>query len=348
MIEVQAANGSADDAGVEVVTLRSDVLSVELLSLGAAIRDVQAPDAAGRPGPVHLRLGDVSEYLDRSRNPHLGASVGRYANRIAGATFPLDGRNVELVANNGANQLHGGPNGFDRRVWDVVDAQGSDDGGTVVFRLVSADGDQGFPGQVVATATYELSGDTLTITYAATTDAPTVVNLTNHGYWNLDPAADGTVPTVERHRLQLDAARYLPVDGAGIPTGGLVDVDGTPFDLRGSVELGPAMVAVGGGFDHCFVLRNTVPDDHPHVRPVARLYEPGSGRELTVLTDQRGLQFYSGHMLSGTHAQRSGLCLEASAFPNQVNMPDAEAVMLRPGQVYRQRTAYRVSVARDT
>ena len=342
MIEVRAADGAAGDAGVEVVTVRSDVLSVELLSLGAAIRDVQAPDPAGRPGPVHLRFGDVSEYLDRSRNPHLGASVGRYANRIAGATFPLDGRDVELVANNGANQLHGGPDGFDRRVWDVLDAQGSDDGGTVVLRLVSADGDQGFPGQVVATATYELSGDTLTITYAATTDAPTVVNLTNHGYWNLDPAADGTVPTVERHRLQLDAARYLPVDGAGIPTGGLVEVDGTPCDLRGGVELGPAMVAVGGGFDHCFEIDG--PDLRSPVgtlRRAAVLSSPDSGRWMTVHTDQIGVQCYTGNGLHDPFPVHGSVSLETQQFPDTPNRPELGSARLDPGQGYASVTALR-------
>ena len=345
MIEVASATGAAGDAGVEIVSLRSDLLGVELLSLGAAICDVRLPDAAGGRGPVHLRLGDASEYLDRPRNPHLGASVGRYANRIAGARFPLDGREVELVANNGPNQLHGGPDGFDRHVWDVLDAQGSDDGGTAVFRLVSPDGDQGFPGQVTATATYELSGDALAITYAATTDAPTVVNLTNHGYWNLDLAADGQTGTIDGHRLLLDAPRYLPVDDAGIPTGGLADVTGTPFDLRAGVDLGPAMAAAGGGFDHCFEVGGPeLLGPHGTLRRAAVLSSPASGRWMTVHTNQVGVQCYTGNGLHPPFEVHGSVSLETQLFPDTPNRPDLGSARLDPGDEYQSVTVLRFGV----
>ncbi len=235
---------------VDLVEVSSGSLTLRVLTLGAAIAGLECPDRTGRPGPVHLSLATLADYEDRARNPHLGASIGRYANRIAGASFPMGGRQVELVANNGRNQLHGGPVGFDRHVWELVEATSGSEGGEVHLRLVSADGDQGFPGTVTADASFAVSGDTLQITYRATTDASTVVNMTNHGYWNLDGST-----TVRDHHIQLAADRVLPVDGDGIPTGALHAVGDTPFDLRARTELGPAMDGAGGGFDHCFAVR---------------------------------------------------------------------------------------------
>ena len=253
---------------VELVEIASDSVTVRLLTLGAAIHSVDTPDRDGRPGPVHLTLADLAAYADPGRNPHLGSSIGRFANRIAGARFPLEGGEVHLVANNGPNTLHGGPWGWDRQVWDLLDADGSDHGGTALFRLVSPDGDEGFPGTATATACFELEGEVLRITYGATTDAPTVVNMTNHGYWNLDGA-----PTVADHHLVLAADRVLPVDGAGIPSGGLEPVDGTPFDLRARTQLGPAIER--GGARLRPVLRGPWPGrDGPGRRGAGR---PGVG-----------------------------------------------------------------------
>jgi aldose 1-epimerase len=311
-------------ADVDEVELTGAVLSVRLLGLGAATRQVLAPDRHGRPGPVHLSLPTLADHDDPARNPYLGATVGRWANRIAGAAFHLDGRRVELVPNQGRHQLHGGPVGFDRHVWDLVDAvDAGRDGGQVTFRLVSDDGDQGFPGRLTVHATYRVAGPVLGITYEAETTAPTVVNLTHHGYWNLDGTA-----TVADHRLALRASRVLPVDRDGIPTGGLVPVDGTPFDLRRPKPLGAAMAAAGGGFDHCLAV-----DGPPgRTRAAAVLHAPASGRWMALRTDQPGLQLYTGN---GLPFRRHGaVCLEAQRFPDAPNRPELGDPVLRPGERY--------------
>ena len=329
------------DRDVEQVTLFNDTLTVELLSLGAAIRSVTAPDADGGRGDVHLTLPSVAEYADRARNPHLGGSIGRYANRIAGAHFTLDGHTYDLVANNGQNQLHGGPDGFDRHVWDLLDASGDEIGGTAVFRIDRPDGDQGFPGAVSATATYELADDVLRISYSATTDAPTVLNMTNHGYWNLDGA-----PTIEEHQLALAADRYLPVDDAGIPTGGLTDVDGTSFDLRRRTDLGAALAARGSGFDHCFAVRGAVGGQPGVLRSAAVLDAPASGRWMSVRTDQVGVQLYTGNGLGDPFRPRGSVSLETQMFPDTPNRPDLGSAELRPGQRYSSVTELRFGVGR--
>jgi aldose 1-epimerase len=323
-------------SAVELVEVTSSTLALRLSSLGAAIVSLDAPGADGRRGPVHLTLASLAEYEDTARNPYLGASIGRFANRIAGARFPLDGVPVDVAPNEGPHQVHGGPVGFDRHVWEVLAADASDDGGTVTFRLVSPDGDQGFPGTVEATATYELAGDLLRITYRATTDAPTVVNLTNHGYWNLDGSG-----TIGRHRLALAAGRVLPVDDHGIPTGGLVPVAGTPYDLRAPIELGPAMASSpSGGFDHCFAI-----DGPPGtLRPAAVLASPASGRWMSVRTDQPGVQLYTGNKLGPPFPVHGSVSLEAQRFPDTPNRPELGSALLRPGDVDEAVTELRFGV----
>jgi len=332
----------AGDGLGPVAVVDSGWMRIELLALGAAIRTVQVPDSSGGLGHVHLHLPTVADHADRARNPHLGASIGRYANRIAGAGFPLDGRTVELAANSGANQLHGGPDGFDRRVWDLLDTDGAESGGAALFRLVSPGGDQGFPGELTAQALYELSGDELTVTYTATCDEPTVVNLTNHGYWNLDGAAvgDADATTVDAQRLEVAADRYLPVDADGIPTGGPLDVAGTPFDLRHPQELGPAMAAAGGGFDHCFEIR----DEPGTVRHAATLVAPGSGRWMSVSTDQVGVQVYTGNGLRPPFVVHGSVSLETQAFPDTPNRPELGSVRLDPGHEYVSVTVLRFGI----
>lgn len=317
---------------VDLVELASSTLTVRILTLGAAIASVECPDRDGRPGPVHLSLGSLADYEDRTRNPYLGASIGRYANRIAGAAFPLGSRRVELVANSGADQLHGGPVGFDRHVWELLEVTEHPDGGAVRLGLTSPAGDQGFPGAVTVEATYAVSGDTLRIGYHATTEEPTVVNLTNHGYWNLDGST-----TVRGHRLRLHADHVLPVDGDGIPTGGLVGVDGTPFDLRRRVELGAAMDAAGGGFDHCFAVRG----DAAELRPAAVLDAPASGRWMSVATDQPGVQLYTGDGLGEPFWPHASMSLETQLFPDTPNRPELGSALLEPGGEYRSVTELR-------
>ena len=321
---------------VDLLEVSSSSISLKLLTLGATIASLDAPDDSGRQGPVHLTLPSLLEYEDPSRNAHLGASIGRFANRIAGARFTLDGAPVEVMPNEGRNQLHGGPIGFDRRVWDLLATEPTDEGGTVTFGLVSPDGDQGFPGTVTATAIYELAGDRLRITYRATTDAATVVNLTNHGYWNLDGST-----TIAGHRLTLAADRVLPVDSAGIPTGGLISVEGTCFDLRQPTELGSAMTSSpSGGFDHCFAVDG--PDDT--IRPAAVLSSAASGRWLSMRTNRPGIQLYTGNGLAPPFHVHETVSLETQRFPDTPNRPELGSAVLRPGEVDEAITEMRFGV----
>ncbi len=332
MAVVEPLGRTAGGELVEEVHLRSGVLRLRLLTLGAAIRSLEAPDRSGRPGDVHLGLADLAAYEDRSRNPHLGASIGRYANRIAGASFPLDGRQVQLVANNGPNTLHGGPDGWDRHVWDLMEATGDDGGGVAVMRIVSPDGDEGFPGEVEATATFELEGDTLRVTYHATTTAPTVVNMTNHGYWNLDGAG-----TVGEHHLRVIASRVLPVDDDGIPTGAPVPVEGTAFDLRKRTRLAPVIEALEPGLDHCFTVEG-VPGA---LREAAVLDAPASGRWMQVRTDQVGVQVYTGNGLGAPFVRHGSVSLETQMYPDTPNRPELGSARLDPGGEYRSVTELR-------
>lgn len=320
-----AATPGRPAGDVVEVEVSSPVLSARLVSLGAATAQVLAVDRQGRAGPVHLSLPTLVDRDDPGRNPYLGVTVGRWANRIAGAAFQLDGRRVEVEPNEGPNHLHGGPAGFDRRVWDLVRATGTTDGGVVTFRLVSDDGDQGFPGRLTVLATYRLAGPMLTVTYEAETTAPTVVNLTHHGYWNLDGAA-----TIAAHRVCVAASRVLPVGPDGIPTGAPIPVDGTPFDLRRPTPLGAAMTAAGGGFDHCLELDGLAGS----IRSAAVLHAPATGRWMLVRTDQPGLQLYTGNGLRPPWWPHAGVCLETQRFPDAPNRPELGNAVLRPGERY--------------
>ncbi|MCP4434778.1 MAG: galactose mutarotase [Actinomycetia bacterium] len=329
--------GSRDEgADVKWVSLNSNELSVRLLGLGAAIASVEMRGSKRTSHAVHLGFGDVDSYADPALNPHLGSSIGRYANRIADAAFELDGTAWKLDANNGPNTLHGGRYGWDRHAWEVLDATGGDDGGTATFGFASPDGDMGFPGRVTATATFTLDGPLLRIEYAATTDAPTVVAMTNHGYWNL--AGGGTC---HDHVVTLAADEVLPVDDQGIPTGGLVPVEGTPFDLRSPTTLGPVMQELGadqsgGGFDHCFAVRGETCE----LRPTAVLEAPGSGRWMKVDTDQRGVQLYTGNNLGPPFSVHGAVSLETQAFPDSPNRPQLGSVRLDPDEEYRAVTEF--------
>jgi aldose 1-epimerase len=325
--------GDRPAAPIHLLALRSTVAAVEVVTLGAALHRVRVPDRHGVPGDVHLLAPDLSVRLRRAGNPYLGATVGRYANRIAGARLVLDGRPVQLEPNEGPNQLHGGPEGFHLRVWTVVDRRAGPDGGQLTLAHTSVDGDQGFPGTLRAEVTYRLEGPVLTIAHRATTDAATVVNLCNHAYWNLDGEA-----TVSDHRLAVAAERYLPVDGAGIPSGGLEPVAGTPFDLRGSPRVGE-VVAATGGLDHSYAVGGAPDAVTPApVAPVAWLAGPRSGRVLEVRTDRAALQVYAGAHLDAPFAPFAGICLEAQAFPDTPNRSDLGSVELRPGEIARSTT----------
>jgi aldose 1-epimerase len=316
------------------------------LTYGATIQSLSVPDRHGVPADVTLGFDDLAGYV--APHPYFGAVIGRFANRIAGGRFVLDGEQFELPRNRGPNCLHGGTEGFDRRVWtprplDPADAVG------VELRLTSPDGDMGFPGTVEASVTYTLQNDELTLAYAATSDRATVVNMTNHAYFNLAGAGSGSI---EDHLLLLGASHYTPVDGDLIPTGELAPVDGTAMDFRGAKPIG-ADLRVGDeqlvraqGYDHNWVL-DPPPGDGQ--RLAARAHEPGSGRVLEVWTDQPGVQFYSGNFLDGSivgkghHAYRQGdaFCLETQHFPDSPNQAQFPRTVLRPGERYATATTFR-------
>ncbi|HEY1608059.1 MAG TPA: aldose epimerase family protein, partial [Paraburkholderia sp.] len=333
-------------------------MKVSISDLGATLVSWHAPDRAGRLADVLLGHDTPADYCTAST--FMGGLIGRWANRIDAARFTLDGIEHVLDRNENGNLLHGGTSGFHRALWDAQDDQG-----TLLMQLESPEGDAGFPGNVGVQVRYTLDDDgTLTIDYRAVADAPTPLNLTSHPYFNLtgEPGTD-----IRGHVLTIDADAFFEVDPQMIPRH-LADVSGSAFDFRHGAPLGArldwphAQLARAGGFDHCYVLREGEAPRHRRghdgdgahaVRTVARVYEPGSGRELTVATDQRGLQCYTGNYLAGMPARHgaicarhAGMCLEAGAFPDQVNMdaPLRDEVILRPGDTYRQITQYRIGV----
>jgi aldose 1-epimerase len=340
-----------DGSAVRAITLANGPLAVRILTLGATIQSLTAPDRDGRLAEVTLGHASLAEYL--ARRQFLGATVGRYANRIAGGRFTLDGRVHAVPANDGAHALHGGPGGFDRANWHILACSATPDP-MVELGLDSPDGDQGFPGRLTVTARFTLGADgRLHIAYGAVTDAPTIVGLSSHCYWNL--AGEGGAEDAMGHLLTIPADHYLPTDAEAIPTGDIAPVAGTPFDFRSPVAVGARVrvdhpqIGVGLGYDHCMVLGEGVAAD---VRPVARLMHPGSGRTLDILSDQPGLQFYSGNRLDGRsrgrggtlHRMGDGIALEPQPFPDTPNRPAFGSVRLDPGQTYRNRIEYRLSV----
>jgi aldose 1-epimerase len=309
-----------DGSEVHRWTLERAGVRVRVLSYGGIVQSVECPDRAGRTADVVLGFSGLDGYLAHPE-PYLGALVGRYANRIGGARFTLDGRTYPLAPNNGPNSLHGGERGFDRRVWEVRPVEHG-----LRLTRVSPHGEEGFPGRLEVTATYTLDeAGALHLAYEAVTDAPTVVNLTNHSYFNL--AGGGHAGG---HELRLAASRYTPVDDDLIPTGDLADVTGTRFDFRTPRR-------TGAGYDHNFVL-----DKGVTARPVevAELYEPASGRVLTVATTEPGLQLYTGDHLGEPFAPGDGVALETQHFPDSPNRPEFPSTVLRPGEVYRSQTVY--------
>jgi aldose 1-epimerase len=332
-----------DGRPVERFVLEGGGVEAAVLTYGAVLQSVRAPDSAGRPAEVTLGYDDLQGYL--SDVGYLGAVVGRFANRIAQGRFPLDGAEHVLPANHGAACLHGGPEGFHAQLWSAREVPGG-----VELSRTSPDGEMGFPGNLDATVTYTLDDGGLEIRYAAATDRPTVVNLTNHAYWNL--AGGGTV---EDHVLELPASSFVAVDAELIPTE-VTGVEGTPLDFRAPRRIGDRLRAPhpqlrhARGYDHAWVL-----DPSGGLRLAARVHDPGSGRVLEVLTDQPGVQFYSGNFLDGAVAGRGGramrqgdgLCLETQHLPDSPNRPDFPSTVLRPGERYETRTLLRFGTDGD-
>ncbi len=315
-------------------------ISTSILTFGGIIRTLIVDDRAGNPADVVLGFVSLQSYEER--HPYFGTITGRFANRIARGTFTLDGTTYTLATNNGPNHLHGGVDGFDRKVWKATTSSTSD---AVHLQLsyVSPDGEEGYPGELSTTVTYTLtSRDELVIEYEATTTKPTPINLTNHAYFNLAGHNSGDIL---KHELMIDAERMVPVDETSIPLGPLASVADTPFDFRAPHTIGERISQVGIGYDHNYV----VTDAPQELHLAARAIDPESGRYLEVLTTEPGVQLYTGNYLDGTltgkgsttYQKHAGFCLETQHFPDSVNQPIYPSTILRPGDTFRSTTFMR-------
>jgi aldose 1-epimerase len=344
--------GQTGDGSVEIYTL-TNVHGVEarIMTYGATLVSLKAPDRAGHFKNIVLGFDALEPYL--GAKAYFGATVGRYANRIAKARFTLDGKTHQLATNDGPNSLHGGIRGFDKRIWQAEPLPASQGNG-VRLTYVSAAGEEGFPGEVTAHAVYRLDdNDDLEIEYGATTTAPTPVNLANHAYFNL--TGDPGVPVLD-HVLTINADRFTPVDATLIPTGELRAVAGTPFDFRTAHGVGARIgdpdeqLRLAHGYDHNWVLNKAAAGS----TLAAVVTDPKSGRSLEVRTTQPGVQFYTGNFMNGkpaaqggsVFAYRTGLCLETQHFPDSPNQPSFPSTILRPGQVYSEKTTLAVRVVK--
>jgi aldose 1-epimerase len=342
----QAFGKLPDGTAVEIYTLSDGAFEARIATYGGILVSMKAPDRNGKAADVVLGFDDVDGYVSNFNSPSsafFGAIIGRYGNRIAHGSFTLDGQKYSLPLNNGENSLHGGPQGFNNVVWK---AKSITDG--VELSYLSKDGEAGYPGNLTGIVRYTLKKGDLGIEYSATTDKDTVVNLTNHAYFNLAGQGD-----ILKHELTLHASRFTPVDAGLIPTGEKKSVESTPFDFRKATAVGARINAddtqlhLGHGYDHNWVLDS----GGGKLAEAAELYDPGSGRVLKVLTDQPGIQFYSGNFLDGSikgkggkpDEQHAALCLETQHFPDSPNHPDFPTTELKPGQHYHTVTVYSFS-----
>lgn len=335
-----------DGRAVEIYTLTNKAgLEARVMTYGAILVSLKVPDKAGVMADVNLGFDTLAGYL--GTHPYFGAIIGRYGNRIAKARFTLDGVEYRLAANNNANTLHGGLRGFDKAVWTAEPVEPGNGPGLKLTYL-SKDMEEGFPGNLAVTVVYTLTdAGELGIRYEATTDKATVLNLTNHAYWNLKGEGQGDIL---EHVLRLEADRITAVDSAAnlIPTGGIAPVAGTPFDFTAPHAIGERIAQVEGGYDHNFVLRS----GGGTMALAARVEEPKSGRVMEVWTDQPGIQLYTGNFLDGTVVGKGGqayqkhaaFCLETQHFPDSPNQPGFPSTALRPGEVYRTASVYKFLV----
>jgi len=343
--------GHVDGKPVELYTFTNESgAKVSITNYGATVTKLIVPDKNGRMGDVVLGFDTVADYVEKS--PYFGCIAGRYANRIAKGKFTLDGKEYSLPINNEPNALHGGLKGFDKQIWKA--AIGNDGSNpTLTLTYTSADGEEGYPGTLETSLTYTWTQDNaLHIDYKATTDKPTVLNLTNHSYFNL--AGEGSKSVLD-HKLQINAEHYNPIDPTSIPTG-IEPVNGTPFDFTKPTRVGDRIeeeneqLKNGKGYDHNFVMKDS---RDGKLAVVAIVSELTSGRVLTVETTEPGIQFYSGNFLDGlkgkggkVYPHRSALCLEAQTFPDSPNQKEFPSPVLRPGETYTQTTVYKLGVAK--
>jgi aldose 1-epimerase len=335
-----------DGATVEIYTLSDGAYEARIATYGGILVSMKTPDRNGKPGDVVLGFDNLDGYVANFNGPSdafFGALIGRYANRIAHGSFTLDGKKYSLPLNNGENSLHGGPHGFNNVVWKAKPITNG-----VELSYLSKDGEAGYPGSLTATVRYTLIKGDLRIEYSATTNQDTVLNLTNHSYFNLAGQGD-----ILNHQLTLHASRFTPVDAGLIPTGELKPVDGTPFDFRKPTAVGERINAsddqlhLGHGYDHNWVLDS----GGGKLAEAAEVYDPASGRVLKVLTDQPGIQFYSGNFLDGSIHGKNGtpyqlhaaLCLETQHFPDSPNHPAFPSTELKPGESYHTTTVFSFS-----
>jgi aldose 1-epimerase len=343
----------AGGESVELFTLANgNGLTVELLSFGGILHRILATGRDGTTANIVLGLPSLDDYVHRNR-PHFGALIGRLANRLANGSFVLDGLRCQIDTNDGPNSLHGGSLGFDKRLWQVAELLTDPDWCSVVLEYTSEAGEMGFPGRLTVLAGYTLTTDgVLRIEYTAETDAPTVVNLTNHSYWNLAGEGSGTI---DDHIVTLAADAYTPVDGTLLPTGAIEPVAGTPLDFTRPASIGERLdddfeqLHLAGGYDFNYVLDR--PDATSLVH-AATLQEPASGRELSIWTTEPGIQLYSGNHLDGTltgtggspHVRRAGVAFETQHFPDSPNHANFPSTIVRPGQTFLSKTVYTFGV----
>ncbi|WP_425615508.1 aldose epimerase family protein [Anatilimnocola sp. NA78] len=347
MIDIQAVGKAEDGSTINEITMQNkNGLRVKMISHGATITSVETPDRNGKLANITLGFPDYKGY--QQRHPYFGSTVGRYGNRIAKGKFKLDGKEYILAVNNGDNHLHGGVKAFDTVNWDVSKVEAADGVGAK-FTYNSPDGDEGYPGNLKTVVTYTLTyDDELKIDYEATTDKATVVNLTNHAYWNLAGAGSGTIL---KHELMLNADKWIPVDAGSIPTGELAPVKGTAMDFTTPHVIGERIDEMkkpphtSKGYDHCFVLRN----QSGKLELAAKVKDPSSGRTMQIFTTEPGIQLYCGNFLDGDpkgngHKQHEAFCLETQHYPDSPNQPSFPSTVLKPGDTYRSQTVHKFGV----
>ena len=334
----------SDGQEITLYTMKNENgMVVKITNYGGIVTELWVPDKGGVLGDVVLGFNNLTDYM--GDHPYFGCIVGRYANRIAGGKFKLDGKEYTLAKNNGNNHLHGGMKGFDKVLWKSSKQSGRD---SVAVRLQyeSNDGEEGYPGKLSVSVTYALNNkNELRIHYETTTSKPTVVNLTHHGYFNLAGAGSGDVL---KHELMINAQQYAVVNEELIPTGELRSVEGTPMDFRSPCPIGKRIEMVEGGYDHNYILNR----EDVSLTLAARVTEPVSKRVMEVWTTEPGIQLYTGNFLDGSlkgkggkvYGKHSGFCLETQHFPDSPNQPDFPSVILRPGETYMQLTVYKFSV----
>src|SRR5438034_4390369 len=343
----QSWGKTPDGTAVDLYVLKSDAIEAHIITYGGIVQALKVPDKNGKVADVALGFDSIDGYTGGAKPnaPFLGALIGRYGNRIAGGKFSLDGKSYQVPQNAGNNALHGGAKGFDKAVWKAKEIPHG-----VELTHVSPDGDQGFPGTLTTVVRYTLVGKDLKIEYSATTDKDTVLNLTNHTYFNLAGQGSGDIL---QNLVKINASRYTPVDDKLIPTGELAPVDGTPFDFRKPTAVGARInsdndqLKKGRGYDHNWVLDS----GGGKMAEAAEVYEPASGRVMQVLTDQPGVQFYTGNFLDGTitgkdgkvYQQRAALCLETQHFPDSPNHAKFPTTELKAGQHFHSVTIFRFS-----